>query len=247
MRRITKRVSDIVLPLLFFVAVVILPLFFPAFLQDIFTSTESVAESIRLQQRGAPLFFVLLQIVQVIIFIIPGEVVQIAGGYLFGVIGGSLLSLAGIALGSIANWSLGYLLGARFVQAVGGTERYRKFHTLLQQRKAWRIFFLLFLIPGIPKDLLTYLGGAARVAMPPFLLLAMAGRLPALIGSTVIGAGIAQQTWGLTIALTSMALLIFLLGVLWREKIIALFRRQSVKLDIKANNGPSNDEAPPLE
>ena len=242
MRRSIKWVLDIVLPLLFFIAIVMLPLLFPAFLRDIFTSVESIAESILQQQRHAPLFFVLLQVVQVIIFIIPGEVVQIAGGYLFGVVRGSLLSLAGIALGSLVNWSLGYLLGARFVQAVGGAKRYHKFHTLLQRR----IFFLLFLIPGIPKDLLTYLGGAARVAMPSFMLLAIVGRLPALVGSSIIGAGIARQAWGLTVALTSAALLIFLIGILWREKIISLLRRRTVKLDTKDNNGPSNGAGPPL-
>ena len=242
-----RKVLDILLFPLLCGLLIILPFLFPAFFQDLFKSVETVVANINERGFLAPLIFILLQLIQVVIFIIPGEVVQIAGGYLFGTVQGTLFSLAGIALGSLCNWYLGYYLGARFVRAISGAARYNKFHTFIKSTRALRVFFVLFLIPGIPKDVLTYLGGAARVPMGSFLLMALGGRLPALVGSSIIGASAAQQQWGITIALIAAALILFLIGILFREKIWTLLSnlRISRAQDRYVNRPKKRDEFVP--
>ena len=47
------------------------------------------------------LVFILMQVLQVVVFFIPGEFIQIAGGYIFGTFLGGIISLMGITLGSI--------------------------------------------------------------------------------------------------------------------------------------------------
>lgn len=104
-----------------------------------------------------------VQVLQVVLFVIPGEVVQIAAGYLFGVVRGSALSLAGIALGSLINYGVGRALGAPFLELVL-TASLRERIAATTRRRGIRVgFYLLFVIPGIPKDILGYVAGAAAV------------------------------------------------------------------------------------
>ena len=104
-----------------------------------------------------------VQVVQVVLFVIPGEVVQIAAGYLFGVAAGSALSLAGIAAGSLINYGIGRALGAPFLELVLTVPLRERIAATTRRRGVRTGFYLLFVIPGIPKDILGYVAGAAAV------------------------------------------------------------------------------------
>lgn len=174
--------------------------------------------------RG-PLVYLLIQVVQVVVFVIPGDVVQIAGGYLFGIAGGLLLSLAGIGIGSCVNFAIARSLGRPFVEGLFGERQVGRFDSLLESPGARTGFFLFFAIPGVPKDVLVYVAGISGLHFPVFLLVSMAGRIPGILGSAIIGNSAANQNWVLSGTVFSLAVLLFAIGVLFRSRIQVIVER----------------------
>lgn len=217
------------------------PFAFPAFLLALILSVilfreqlwSPLAERERLQQwieaagLWAPALFVAIQTVQVVIFVIPGEVAQAAAGYLFGVWFGILYSLIGIAIGSGFNYVVGSRLGEPFLRRVLGPERQEKFLSVASSYRGRLAFFLLFLIPGIPKDVLCYVAGTARMGFLTFLLISMAGRLPGIVGSAVIGDAAAEERWQLAAGILALATVLFLIGMLYRRRLEGIIERMS--------------------
>jgi uncharacterized membrane protein YdjX (TVP38/TMEM64 family) len=185
----------------------------------LFSSAERLREWVAGWGIGAPIVFIALQAVQVIVFVIPGEVPQIAGGYLFGVWQGSLLSVAGILIGSTASFFLARALGRPFVNALFPAQQVQRIEKLLASRSARAVFFLLFLIPGIPKDVLCYVAGLTPMGFPFFAAASILGRLPGIVGSAVIGSAAASSRWVLVGIVGAAAVALFGAGFLLRPKI----------------------------
>jgi uncharacterized membrane protein YdjX (TVP38/TMEM64 family) len=194
-------------------------------LWGVFASIPNLRQWVAGWGAWAPVIFVGIQAFQVIVFIIPGEVAQIAGGYLFGALGGTGLSIAGILLGSTVDFFLARALGKPFVAALFPEEQVRRAEKLLASRSARIVFFLLFLIPGIPKDILCYVAGISPLSFPFFLGASTLGRLPGIIGSAIIGSAAAAQRWVLLAVVSAAALVLFLLGVFLRPRIQAILER----------------------
>jgi len=188
---------------------------------QLFTSAERLQSWIQGWGIWAPLVFIGVQTIQVIVFVLPGEITQVAGGYLFGGWLGALYSLSGILLGStIAFWA-SRLLGRPFVATIVSKEKLEGVEKMLVSRSAQVVFFLLFLIPGIPKDILCYVAGITPLRFPFFMLASTLGRLPGIIGSSVIGRAAAAERWGLLIGVSAAALVLFAAGLLLRPRIQA--------------------------
>ncbi len=195
----------------------------------------------------APVYFVGLQIIQVVIFVIPGEIVQVAGGYLFGVVWGSTLSLIGIAVGALIDFGVARALGRRFVVDLFGPLRLEKIDGLLNSPKGLGALFLLFLIPGLPKDSLCFVGGLSRIRLLPFLAISMSARLPGIIGSVVMGDALSAGRRVLFIVIAVVASILFILGILFKDRVHALIGRISSHgtrepVPHDASNDASKDE-----
>lgn len=187
-------------------------------LYDIFASPSHLRQWVSRWGYIAPLVFIALQFVQVVLFIIPGEVAQAAGGYIFGMWAGIVYSVVGILLGSMFNFFLARLLGVPFVKAVFGAGRLERFDLVLTSRRATAAFFLLFLIPGIPKDALCYVAGLSTLSFPVFMLVSTVGRLPGIVGSSALGGAAANRMWFTVGTITVIALGLFIAGLLYRER-----------------------------
>ncbi len=196
---------------------------------QVFTSVGNLRAWIAGWGAWAPVVFIVIQAVQVIVFAIPGEVAQIAGGYLFGAWQGTLLSIAGIFIGSTVAFFLARVLGKPFVAAVVPREQLEKVEKLLLSRSSRIVFFLLFLIPGIPKDILCYVAGISPLAFPFFAGASMLGRLPGIIGSSVIGSAAASNSWLLLGIVSAAALVLFVTGVILRPRIQAWLEKLADK------------------
>jgi len=198
------------------------------FRQDLsllFSSPQKVQAWVSSRGAAGPLVFMLLQFFQVVVFVVPGEVVQIAGGYLFGVWKGTLFSLVGIMAGSTFNFYVARLLGTPFVQTLFKPSQVEKFRTVAHSPRARVGFFLFFVIPGIPKDVLCYVAGISPMRFLVFFGISMAGRLPALVGSNFIGNAAAAQQWHTALYILAGAGVLFVLGLSFRERIHALIER----------------------
>lgn len=125
--------------------------------------------------------------VQVVIALIPGELVEVAAGYIFGAWLGALLCLAGMALGSVVAILLARRFGRRLVASLYSEEKLEALPILNDPKKRNAMTALLFLIPGTPKDLITYLLGLTKISIPHYLALTLLCRFPSVIMSTLSG------------------------------------------------------------
>jgi uncharacterized membrane protein YdjX (TVP38/TMEM64 family) len=173
----------------------------------------------------APLVFMAVQALQIVVFVIPGEVPQIAGGYLFGIAGGLALTVAGSALGSAIAFLASRFLGIEFLRAILRGEQLERLQRMASSPRATITFFLFFLIPGIPKDILCYVAGLSRMRFSVFITISTVGRLPGIVGSVVMGDAAAGERWLFAGVVMALAVVLFGLGVLFRKRLTALLER----------------------
>jgi len=171
------------------------------------------------------LVYIVLQVVQVVVFVIPGEIVQVAGGYVFGTWVGALLSVAGILAGTAVAFFAARVLGYGLVQALVSPKKLQQFEFLIGDPKAEIVLFVLFLVPGIPKDCLVYISGLTPVRPLRFFFISMIARLPGIWGAAYIGAHLQQRDFLPVWILSGIALVLFIAGVLLRDRLIDRLHR----------------------
>lgn len=179
-----------------------------ALLQD----EARLREAVRAFGLWGPMVFIGVQFLQVVIFVIPGDIVQITGGYIFGPGPGLLYSLIGIALGSSAAFFLGRTLGRPAVEALIRQERVKRLDQAISRGRGLAVLFLLFLLPGVPKDILCYISGLSLIPFPRFFLISISGRLPGLTLSTVFGSKLATREWGAVLAIAAVVIILLILS-----------------------------------
>lgn len=204
---------------LFILTLAALTVIFHREIWDLFENRAHLRQMILEAGIWGPLIFIALQILQVAVAFIPGELTQLAGGWIFGTFLGTVYSVVGITIGSVFNFYIARFLGIRFVEAVAGKSNLEKFEKFLNTPRVFEIFFLLFLIPGMVKDVLTYFAGLTRMKLWGFLLISTLGRLPALTVSSYMGEKAGEGDWLSLGIVGGVATLLFVLGWFQRERV----------------------------
>lgn len=124
---------------------------------------------------------------QVVIALVPGELVEIAAGYVFGSWLGALICLIGTMIGSVLAILLVRRFGRRFVESLYPREKIDALPILRERKKRNVLTALLFLIPGTPKDLFTYVIGLTDMSITLYVLITSVARFPSIIMSTFGG------------------------------------------------------------
>ncbi|NFS05256.1 TVP38/TMEM64 family protein, partial [Clostridium botulinum] len=176
------------------------------------------------------ILFLIFQIIQVVAFFIPGEVMQIAGGYIYGTLLGSVYSLIGITLGSVFVFLLAHIYGRPLVHKIISKKDLKFFDRVLNIGSIKLIVFLLYLIPGIPKDALGYICGISDIKFKDFFILSTLGRIPGVLASAYFGANIHTGNKSILIIVGVVSSLVFIIGVLNGEKIIKKIGKNMRKL-----------------
>lgn len=125
-----------------------------------------------------------LQFIQIVVAFVPGEVTQVAAGMIYGPWLGALIILVGCVISSAFVFTLVHKLGAPFVQAMVPQKHMDKFRKFENSGKLNVVVFVLFLIPGMPKDVFTYITPLTHMPLRTFLLLSNIGRVPGILVST---------------------------------------------------------------
>ena len=245
---IRRALYVIAFPLLFLVLLVLTVVFWSE-LWALFRSPEALREWIRSTGVIAPVAFVAVQAFQVVFFFIPGEIPQVAGGYMFGIWMGTVLSLIGITLGATFNFTISRLLGVPFVRVLFATEKVSRARRITRSPKARLSFFLFFLIPGIPKDILCYVAGLSSLKLSIFLLFSTLGRIPGIIGSALMGDAAADRRWILAGTIFFIAVALFVFGFIFRDRIHRLLeglgrRGKSGRKDLQPNDSGRQSKSP---
>jgi uncharacterized membrane protein YdjX (TVP38/TMEM64 family) len=180
-----------------------------------------------LQSLGpySPAVFVVLQVLQVIAAPFPGELTGVAGGYVYGETVGFVLSTFGLTLGSWIAFELASILGRPFVERFVRQEVLHRFD-FLTTRTGALLCFLLFLIPGFPKDYLCYVLGLSRMGLGTFLSVSAIGRLPGTYLLTMQGANFRNEQYYEMVVVAVASAIFLLAAYLYREKLYRWIRRR---------------------
>lgn len=164
--------------------------------------------------------FIAIQVIQVIAFFIPGEIVQVAGGYIFGTGIGSIISLAGITGGSIFVYLIANKFGKPFVQKIVSENKFDFIEKILAAGSKKFIIFLLYLIPGLPKDIFGYICGISDISLKDFALYSTLGRMPGIFISAYFGSQMFMGNIHLLLIIAVIMSILFVIGMLRGDRII---------------------------
>lgn len=177
------------------------------------------------------LIYLGIMVLQIIISVIPGQIVQIAAGYVFSIPLGLFLSIIGVLIGSTVTYFLAKLLGKNFIEMIFTKEKVDYYSTKLNSKKAYIIVFLIYLIPGIPKDLVGYIAGISNIEWHVFIVVSTIGRLPGLIGCIIMGNMAYVGNYTAAIVIGVIATILFVIGIIKRSAINNWLEKQVMKFN----------------
>ncbi|HTZ39492.1 MAG TPA: TVP38/TMEM64 family protein [Syntrophales bacterium] len=195
-----------------------------------FLDRERLSELLTSYGPLSVVIFISLQMVQVIVSPLPGDVTGLLGGYLYGAFLGTVYSTIGLSVGSWIAFLLARSLGLPFVEKIIRPATIRKYdHFLEHQGRV--ITFIFFLIPGFPKDTLCYILGLSHMRTRDFLVISTAGRLLGTIILSIQGSSLREDHDVIFFILLGVTVLIILWGYFhigrWLKSVLRTKREES--------------------
>lgn len=175
---------------------------------------------------GAPLVFMGIQVLQVILAPIPGEATGLIGGYLFGTLQGFVYSTIALTVGSWISFGIGRLLGRRFVRKMIPGASLERMDFLLRHQGVL-VVFILFVMPGFPKDYLCLFLGISTLPLRVFMLLTAIGRMPGTLMLSLQGESLFEGNYTLLVVLFGVCLLIVYIAYRYRESLYRWIEKQN--------------------
>ena len=211
--------------LLLILIVVGIPLYIYVFHRDIISGFENFEDIVafleKYETESIPIY-IGLQILQVVVSVLPGQVFQLAAGYMYTFIPALIYALIGATVGTMISFGLARVLGRDFVHLFFGEEKTYYYMQRLNSKRAYTLVFLLYLIPGIPKDMISYVAGISEINFKAFIFLSIVGRLPGMMGSIMIGSMWNKEQYAGMIILGIVAVVTFVLCIIFHKKINTL-------------------------
>ena len=165
------------------------------------------------------IIMLLIQIFQVFIAIVPGEPIEILMGVMYGTVGGLLLSMLGCAIGSLLVFLAVRKFGLPLFEFFFEKKHLDRFDFLRNTKKLELFIFILFFIPGTPKDVLTYFAPLTPIDIRTFILITIFARIPSIITSTYAGSSIIEGNLLKTILIFAVTAIIGIAGIIISNKI----------------------------
>ncbi len=199
-------------------------LFFPLGLVKYFTDKKFLMHFIQEHRAYAALIFIGLQALQVIAAPVPGEVSGFVGGVIFGTAWGVIYSTIGLAAGSWLAFVLARLAGRPLVEKFVNPETIKRYDYIMKHKGQF-LAFLMFLIPGFPKDILCYILGLGHMGHGNFLIVSTTGRILGTVLLTAEGSFFRHKRYGAFFTVLGISILAILLVMIYRDTIERWFRR----------------------
>lgn len=229
------QIAISILKFLLLLAIVIgIPVYILFWNQDAiehFRSLDDTVAYLRKYKELSALIYIGAQVLQIVVSVLPGQVFQFAAGYLFGAVPGLLLSLLGAILGTSLTYFLAWFLGQDALHYFLGSERMEKYTGWLNSERAYIITFLLYLIPGLPKDLVCYAAGISRINFKAFILISISGRTPAMFGSILFGAFYMKGNYAGMIIIAVLVAILLILCFIKRKDLQSLIDSLYMKIN----------------
>lgn len=162
----------------------------------------------------APVAFIGMLILQIVVAIIPGEPLEIAAGYAFGALEGTILCLLGAFIGRVAVFLLVRRFGTRAVEVFFPLDQLHELSFLQNKKKLTLWVFFLFFLPGTPKDLLCYIVGLTNLPLKSWLFISAIAPLPSVITSTIGGNALGMENYDFAVLMFLVTIVISGAGLL---------------------------------
>lgn len=188
-------------------------------------SLDEFKEYIMSMGHFGAIILILFQVLQTIVAPIPGEVVQITGGYLYGTVLGTIYNLIGLIIGAAIAFNFTKLIGREFVEKLINKKSIIWIKKVMESKRFETILFVIFIVPGLPKDFMIYVSGLTRIKPTKFFNILILSRLPWILISASIGANIDKKNIILTTIISVVAILCSIIGMLYKDKIIEKLSR----------------------
>jgi uncharacterized membrane protein YdjX (TVP38/TMEM64 family) len=185
---------------------------------DLFLDRRRMTMFIHEHRAYSALIFIGLQALQVVAAPVPGEVTGFVGGYLFGNFWGIVYSTIGLAIGSWTAFLIARMLGRHLVEVFVNAEIIKRYDYVMKHKGLF-LAFVMFLIPGFPKDILCYLLGLGHMGQRDFLLVSTSGRLLGTTLLTVGGTFFRDARYGAFFTVVGIGIVAILLVMIYRQNI----------------------------
>lgn len=185
---------------------------------DLFLDRHRMLKFIHDHRTDAAVVFIGLQALQVVAAPVPGEVTGFVGGYLFGNGAGIVYSTIGLTLGSWIAFMIARLLGRHLVERLVSAEAMRKYDYVMKHKGLFLVF-LMYVIPGLPKDMLCYLLGLGHMGQRSFLIVSTSGRLFGTILLTIGGNYFRGERYGALFVVIGAGIATVSLVMVYRKNI----------------------------
>ncbi len=190
-----------------------------------FTDKQKVITFINSFHPYDEIAFISLQILQVVLAPIPGEASGLIGGYLYGPYLGTLYSTLGLTIGSWAAFVLARFFGLPLVEKVVKSSTIQKYDYFLEHRGLF-VSFLLFLIPGFPKDYLCFIMGLSHMKIWHFLAISTVGRLLGTIMLSVSGSCARNNQYTGLFIIAGIGCIFAILAYFYRDKWLEMLKKK---------------------
>ena len=233
---LAQRIAAVTVCAAFGIAVLICYLKYGKQLYSIFGNVESLKSFLAQFNGYDQWIFVGIRAFQTVIKIIPAEPLEIGSGVLYGTWGGLLFCMLGTEIGSLVIILLTKIFGRRIVDLFVPIEKLDSLKFLQNEKRVYVSLFFIYLIPGTPKDVLTYVAGITKLNIPKFLLITGIARIPSIITSTLCGAQLIQKNY-------TLAAVIFVATAILGIISSLIYKKVSDNKDKSENNLQGEDEA----
>ena len=165
--------------------------------------------------------FVGMVVFQLIIALIPGEPLEMGAGYAFGAWEGTILCIIGCVIGSALVFLFVRRFGVKLVEVFFPREKIRSLRFLQDSRRLDLLTFIVFFIPGTPKDLLSYFIGLTDMKLGTWLFITAVARIPSIVTSTVTGDALGLKDYQFALIAFGVTLALSLAGILVYRRLSA--------------------------
>jgi len=200
-------------------------------LYDLLHDRHQLKGFIRSFGAYSPLAYILLQILQVVVAPIPGGAIEWLGGFLFGVKAGFIYSMIGLFLGSWMAFSLARIFEKVAVEKFVSEQTREKFDYLVEHQGAI-LSFILFLIPGFPKDALCYILGLTPMHLGIFLVISTIGRIPGTLMACLQGGKAFEHQYITFLILLGISGLVIMVFYIYHEEVHNLIKKMKRRKEV---------------
>ena len=185
-----------------------------------------------------------IQILQIVVSVIPGGPIELIAGAAYGPWAGLLILETGCAIATMLVFFVVRKFGLPLVTRFFGADAINTWGFLKDEKKTAMVTFILFLIPGVPKDTLTYLVPLSRLSLVQFTVISVFARFPAMFISVVMGHAAIQGQWKMLVLLIVVTAIIGILGIQFRDRIIHRFSSNAKTLPETESEKDKNPDQP---